>query len=97
MNTTSLCHNLDPPYIEVKQPLTISNISVRRTIATEKCTVNEIFLRIIAGGAYQEFPYNRPREILTTNSRGVQNRRLPLPKRSAKLLRVGNIRKTNRL
>jgi hypothetical protein len=97
MNTLSLYHNLDPPYIEVKQPLTISNISVCRTIATKKCAVNEIFLQIIASGAYQEFPYNRPREILTTNSRGVQNRRLPSPKRFAKLFSVDNIRKTNRL
>jgi hypothetical protein len=91
-NTISLCNNLDPPCIEVKQPLTITNITVRRTIATKKCTVNAFFLQIIAGVAY-----NQLREILTVNRRGVQKRRLPSPKRSAKLLGVGSIRKTNRL
>jgi hypothetical protein len=35
---------LDPPNTEVKQPLTIINIPVRRIIATKKCELNEIFL-----------------------------------------------------
>jgi hypothetical protein len=96
MNTISITI-LTTPVPNVKLPLMCSNIAVRRIIATEKCEVNEIFLRIIAGFGYQEFPYNRPREILTANGRGAKNRRLPSPKCSAKLLSVGNIRKTNRL